>query len=303
MKKLLKFSCIIAFIFSSTLSIAQKNGNEINHISSDFYELYKPDTTEVVLMLFGGYPENAEDIEREFAINDLANKKSIAVAYLNYSRKLWLEENEKRELAESIQDLLISNNLPTKRIFFGGFSSGGNMALLISDFLTGNSKYNIKPKGVFIVDSPLDLLELYHTSEKNIKNNFSEDAVAESTWILETFNNKFGDPIENLKAYEKYSVSTLSTKNIKNINALNETKLRFYTEPDTLWWKENKMADYEDLNAYHIKVLSENLQQNGFKNSEYIPSKIKGHRSNGVRHPHSWSIVDKGELLKWMLEE
>lgn len=303
MKKLLKFSCMIAFIFSSTLSIAQKNGNEINHISSDFYELYKPDTTEVVSMLFGGYPENAEDIEREFAINNLANKKSIAVAYLNYSRKLWLEENEKIELAESIQDLLISNNLPTKRIFFGGFSSGGNMALLISDFLNRNSKYNIKPKGVFIVDSPLDLLELYHTSEKNIKNNFSEDAVAESTWILETFNNKFGDPIENLKEYEKYSVSTLSTKNIKNINALNETKLRFYTEPDTLWWKENKMADYEDLNAYHIKVLSENLQQNGFKNSEYIPSKIKGHRSNGVRHPHSWSIVDKGELLKWMLEE
>lgn len=303
MKKLLKFSCFIALIFSSTLSIAQKNGIAINHISSDFYVLYKPDTTEVVLVLFGGYPENAEDIEREFAINKLANKKNVAVAYLNYNRKLWLEEDEKIELAESLQDLFKSNNLQTKKTYIGGFSSGGNMALLISNFLIENSKYEIEPTGVFIVDSPLDLLELYNTSERNIEKNFSEDAVAESIWILETFNNKFGNPKENIKPYENYSVATISKKNIKNINSLKNTKLRFYTDPDTVWWKENRMAGYEDLNAYYIKALSEILKSNDFDDAEYRPSRIKGHRSNGERHPHSWSIVEKEELVQWILEE
>jgi len=303
MKKLLKFSCIIAFIFSSTLSTAQNNGIEKNHISSDFYELYKSDTPEAVLILFGGYPENAEDIKREFPINEMASKKNIAVAYLNYSRKLWLEENEKIELAKSILELLKSNNLPTKKIFFGGYSSGGNMALLISDFLIENSNYEIEPKGVFIVDSPLDLLALYQSAEKNIKSNFSEPAIQEAKWIITTLNENFGEPESNLHKYEKYSAFTSNTNQISNLKNLKSTQIRLYTEPDTLWWKENRKADYDQMNAYYIKKLSECLKDSGFNKVEYIPTKNKGYRANGERHPHSWSIVDKVELLQWMLEE
>ncbi len=303
MKKLLKFSCIIALIFFSTLCIAQKNDTKINHISSDFYELYTPDTTEVVMILFGGYPENAEDIEREFAINEIANNKNIAVAYLNYSRKLWLEENEKIELAESLHELFKSNNLPTKKIYFGGFSSGGNMALLISDFLIENSKYNIEPTGVFIVDSPIDLLALYQSAEKNIKSNFSEPSVQEAKWIITTLNENFGEPENNVSKYEKYSVYTSRTNQINNLKNLKRTQIRFYTEPDKLWWKENRKADDDQMNSYYIKKLSESLENSGFNKVEYIPTENKGYRANGERHPHSWSIVDKKELLQWMLEE
>ncbi|CAL65832.1 hypothetical protein [Christiangramia forsetii] len=302
MKKLLKFFSVITLIFSSTLSIAQTNGTEKNRISTDFYELYRPNTTEVVLVLFGGYPENAEDIEREFAITNLANKKNIAVAYLNYSGKLWLEENDKIELAESINELFKSNNLPTKKIYFGGFSSGGNMALLISNFLIENSN-KIKPTGVFIVDSPIDLAALYQSAEKNIKSNFSEPAVQEAKWIISNLNENFGEPDNNLLKYEKYSVFTSLTNEINNLKDLKNTKIRFYTEPDTLWWKKNRKADYDQMNAYYIKKLSEKLKNSGFDQIEYIPTENKGYRANGERHPHSWSIVDKEELLQWMLEK
>lgn len=57
-----------------------------------------------------------------------------------------------------------------------------------------------------------------------------------------------------------------------------------YTEPDTLWWKENRMAGYEKL------------KENHFTDIEYIPTKNKGYRTNGERHPHSWSIVDTMDL-------
>jgi len=302
MKKLLKFFSFITLIFSSTLSIAQTNETEKNHISTDFYELYKPNTTEVVLVLFGGYPENAEDIEREFAITNLANKKKIAVAYLNYSGKLWLEENDKIELAESINELFKSNNLPTKKIYFGGFSSGGNMALLTSNFLIENSN-KIEPTGVFVVDSPIDLAGLYQSAEKNIKSNFSEPAVQEAKWIISTLNENFGEPDSNLSKYEKYSVFTSRTNQINNLKDLKSTQIRFYTEPDTLWWKKNRKADYDQMNAYYLEKLSEKLKNSGFNQVDYIPTENKGFRANGDRHPHSWSIVDKEELLQWMLEK
>ena len=300
MKILLNFFWFITLIFSSNLNFAQTNKLDRKIVSTDFYDLYKPNTTEVVLVLFGGFPENAKDIKREFDIANIANEKNIAVAYLNYSGKLWLEEKEKIELVESMDKLFKSNDLPTNKIFFGGFSSGGNMALLISNFLVGNFKV-LKPKGVFIVDSPIDLLGLYKSAEKNIKSNYSETVIQEAKWIIKTLNENFGEPENNLSKYEKYSVFTSTTNQISNLKNLNDTQIRFYSEPDKVWWKENRKADYDQMNAYYIKKLSENLKNSGFKGVEYITTENKGYRANGERHPHSWSIVDKEKLLEWML--
>jgi hypothetical protein len=302
MKNMIKTLCLLTILFSTTLNFAQENGVQKNLIETESYNLYKPDTTDAVLLLFGGFPEDAADIENEFLITDLADEKNVAVAYLNFNQKIWLEEEEKAQLAASLQELFSLNNLPTDKIYIGGLSSGGTMALLIGDFLSENSEYNLNASGVFIVDSPIDLAALYHVVEQNIKRNFSEASVGESTFIFNYFNSNLGDPDEEIAPYEKYSAFTFETQNFQNLKGLKNTKLRFYTEPDKTWWKENRGVDYEQMNAFHIKRLSEFLTNNNFENVEYIPTQNKGFRANGDRHPHSWSIVDKQELLLWMLE-
>lgn len=83
---------------------------------------------------------------------------------------------------------------------------------------------------------------------------------------------------------------------------MKKTKIRLYTEPDTLWWKKNRMADYDQLNSYYIKSLSEDLKESEFNQVEYIATENKGYRANGERHPHSWSIIDKNELINWIME-
>ena len=273
-------------------------------IIKEDYQLYKPSKgVKAVLILFGGYPEVAKDIKREFKILELAKKNNIAVVFLNYNKKLWLEENEKFQLAEKLQKIIENNHLPTDNIFIGGFSSGGVVSLLISDYIVGMKQFYIDPKGVFIVDSPIDLAALYTSSEKNIKRSFSEVSVQESNWILKNLGNAFGNPNEDIKKYESHAIFTFRTNNTSNVQHLKSTKIRFYTEPDTLWWKKNRMADYEQMNAFYIKKLSESLTEQGFDNVEYIPTKNKGYRANGDRHPHSWGIVDKKELFDWMLNK
>jgi predicted esterase len=78
-----------------------------------------------VLILFGGFPEKPENIKREFTIQELALEKNIAVLYMNYNQKLWLEETEKQKLAELLQKIFAENKLPTNDTYVGGFSSGG----------------------------------------------------------------------------------------------------------------------------------------------------------------------------------
>lgn len=306
MKKFLAITLIFSVLISCKSAGTEKTENfeknEFQVVIQDDYELFKPTKSIAsVLVLFGGYPEKAEDIKREIKILDMAKENGIAVVFMNYNQKLWLEENEKQKLTEQLHNIFNENNLPKTRTYFGGFSSGGNVALLIGNFLTQQNS-EMTPKGVFVVDSPIDLAALYKSSEKNVERDYSAPSVQESKWLLEILGKKFGSPNNNMSNYENYSIFTSETDNFDNINNLKNVKIRFYSEPDTLWWKQNRMADYDQMNAYYLEQLSELLKKTGFKQVEYIVTENKGYRANGQRHPHSWSIVDKKELIEWITE-
>ena len=309
MNKIITLVLIVFGLFSCKQNKPKEQQNNMEPLKfvetiTEDYELYKPaKKAKAVLILFGGYPEEAKDIKREFKILELAKQNDIAVIFSNYNKKLWLEDRKKRQLAKQLQDIITNNQLPTDSIYIGGFSSGGVVSLLISDFIVSMKQFHIDPKGVFIVDSPIDLDALYTSSEKNIERNFSKVSVQESQWIIETLNNTFGNPKDDIKPYENKSVYTYRSNNTSNLKHLKNTKIRLYTEPDTLWWKTQRMADYKQMNAFYIKKLSKRLKVQGFKNVEYIPTTNKGYRANGERHPHSWAIVDKTDLIHWILKQ
>ncbi|MBZ9629693.1 hypothetical protein LB465_02795 [Salegentibacter sp. LM13S] len=302
MKKLTNNFSLILIFFSTIIIHSQENKVQKNLISTEKYNLYKPDSSEAVILLFGGFPESAADIENAFPITDYATNENIAVAYLNFNRKIWLKEEEKVQLANDIQEMITVNNLPSDKIYIGGMSSGGSIALLIGNFLSQNSDYDLDPLGIFAIDSPVDLAALYRISEQNIKNNFSQEAVGESSFMLQYFNAQLGNPDKEIAPYEQYSTFTYETQNFQNLKDLKNTKIRFYTEPDKDWWKENMGINYEQMNAFHLKRLSDFLISEDYNNVELITTEGKGYREDGTRNPHSWSIVDKEELIQWVLK-
>lgn len=307
MKKYVVSIIVIVSLFSCRNTNKEKLETlvktKFEEITNTNYELSKPaDKSIKVLILFSGFSHKVEDTKREFKILNYANESNIAVIYMNYNQKLWLEENEKIALAELLQNILQDNNLPFNDVYIGGYSSGGNVSLLISSFLNKNKRFKLMPKGVFIVDSPIDLVALYKSSQKNLKRKFSDVAVTESTWIIEELENNIGNPVDDVLKYQKLAPYISETSTIENLKGLKNTKIRLYTEPDTLWWKKNRMADSDQLNSYYIKKLYDDLKQSGFDQIEHIPTENMGYRANGEKHPHSWSIIDKTELIKWIKE-
>ena len=84
MNKLLGIILIFIVFISCKNAEKEKTENpvkvEFQEIKSDDYELSKPtENIKRVLVLFGGYPEKAEDIKREFKILEIAKKNGIAV--------------------------------------------------------------------------------------------------------------------------------------------------------------------------------------------------------------------------------
>ncbi|WP_143592045.1 alpha/beta fold hydrolase family protein [Tenacibaculum holothuriorum] len=254
------------------------------------------------MILFPCFPCDAKNTLSEFKISDISIENGFSVLAMNLNQRLFLTQIEKQELVEQLEKIVLENNLPKENVFIGGFSSGGNVSLLISDYLVQN-KSKIQSKGVFVVDSPIDLLALYKTAQKNLKLNFSQPSIQEATWIKSFFDKEFGNPKDGIAKYENNSPFTLETQNIQNLRNLKNLKIRLYTEPDLKWWQENRKNNYEDLNAYYLKKLSDKLKTEfGSKNIELIETKNRGYRANGERHPHSWAIVNEKDLIKWMTE-
>ena len=300
---ILLLSSIYACTNQTPRSLPNNNSVQEN-IPSNVYELIQPDEEpEGLLILFGGYPEKPSDIKREFPIVELAKENRVALLLMNFNGRLWLEETEKHYLEKVLKQAIKQNQISTDNIYLGGFSSGGNVSLILTNYLIDTESV-LKPKGVFIVDSPIDLLELYHCSQRNVERNFSIGSVNESKMIIASFDEHFGLQENGMGQYKRYSPYLYSSGNIKNLKALKDTKIRFYTEPDTLWWKENRKNEYEDMNAYYIKKLALELES-AFKSGkiELIETQNKGIRANGYRHPHSWSIVDKEDLIDWILKK
>lgn len=295
-------------IFISCKEVKQKQEHKTTdkaayiEIIRDDYELFKPTMdVKAVLILFGGFMQDAKGIKKAFGILNFAKQNNIAVIYSNVNQKLWLEEDEKHQLAKNLQGILEEHQLPSDNLYIGGFSSGGVISLLISDYITGTKSFYMDPKGVFIIDAPIDLAALYVASKKHIERNVSELSIAEATFLTKILERNLGTPDQHMEHFEDKSVFTYSTDHTSNLEKLKWTKIRLYTEPDPVWWKTNRMADFDQTNAFYIQKLAERLQVKGFENVEYIPTSQKGYRANGERHPHSWSIVDKQDLVDWML--
>ncbi|MBA6156159.1 hypothetical protein H3Z83_06455 [Tenacibaculum sp. S7007] len=282
-------------------SILTKRPPSESIITSE-YELIKAEKQKGLLILFPCFPCDAKNTLSEFKISDISIENEFSILAMNLNQRLFLTQIEKQELVEQLEKIVSENNLPKENVFIGGFSSGGNVSLLISDYLIQNES-KIQPKGVFVVDSPIDLLALYKTAQKNLKINFSQPSIQEATWIKNFFDKEFGNPKDGITNYENNSPFTLETQNIQNLRNLKNLKIRLYTEPDLKWWQENRKNDYEDLNAYYLKKLSDKLKTEfGSKNIEFTETKNRGYRANGERHPHSWAVVNEKNLIKWMTE-
>ncbi len=303
MKKYIIFLSVILLIAcKNEPKKEQLEENKITKIQTDDYELIKSSESKGLLIIFPGGGSTSKETKEEFKIVKKATKKGISVLLMNFNRHLWIEKEGSEQLTKLIKEATEKNHLKTDNIFIGGMSLGGTVALTLSDHLEETNS-TLKPKGIFVVDSPIDLFALYESSQKDIlRKDFSEERLAEPKWIINYFEEKFGGKDSLLLNIQKVSPFTLKTININNVKNLKNSKLRFYTEPDTLWWKETRQTDFESTNAFTLQKTSEVLKNENWKNVKLIQTKNKGYRADGERNPHSWSIVDVDDLINWILE-
>lgn len=296
----------IFFIFMIILSCNEKvkKDNIIAHHENKIdFILKMPKSPKGIVVLFPSYGSGIIKTDEETKIDDKCLNEGYASLFIDYKYEFYLKEYDFVILNDLINDVIKKNNIPSKNLFIGGFSVGGNIALSYCIWFKKLNRIKNKPLGVFVGDSPVDLYGLYNSQVKAIKDNSSTDlAKDEGEFIINYLKVNLGDPNLSMSNYYKFSPFVDMNIEESNLKYLTNYNIHFYSEPDLEWFKEIFGYDsYQNINSFKIERMKKELDKISTKKTYHTKTKNKGYRNN-IKNPHSWSIINEDDFFNWMLE-
>ncbi len=178
---------IVGLVVIGMLLLACKTKSKaMKVVQEPEYELQIAANQKAVLILFPCFPCDRNNTKTEAKFLEGIEKHGVTTLLLSYNRKLFLTPAEQTQQAASLNRILDKNRVEKENIYIGGFSSGGNVSVVLSNYLLQTCN-PIQPKGLFVVDSPLDLEQLYYNAQANLKINKSEETVQEARAFLRLF--------------------------------------------------------------------------------------------------------------------
>lgn len=270
---------------------------------SGHYFAVEPQTDSIagVLVLLAGFGQRAEDTPPETKLHNVAYTNNILTVFYTGGNKLYVDSITQVKLTNIFNDIIKRYKVKSNTFVLGGYSAGGMVAMryveLCNEF---PDKFPIEPKGVFTVDSPIDIFTIYEQLEESAKNNYSELAVEEAVRAMRHIKNDYGIPRENVSTYAKLTAFCMNKAYCQNEKYLKNCAVRTYHDVDIAWRIKNRNQTVHGSNYEVTAELINRLVLMGNDKAEFMQSFQTGYRSNGQRHPHSWSIVNEVEFIQWM---
>jgi pimeloyl-ACP methyl ester carboxylesterase len=258
------------------------------------------------LILLPGFGQLSNSIFPETKLHNVAYTNQLLVVAIHYGQKMYVDKPTEKWLNTCIEDMLQRYQINPDKVVIGGFSAGGTIALRYTELSRQYpDRFPIQPAAVFAIDSPVDLFDIWSYCEREIEKDFSAVGMAEAKFLIEFLSKDLGGTPSDKP--QKYAQATPFQRNIAsgmgNEQYLMSVPVRTYHDIDINWLLQNRRRDLFDTNAAPASAMINRLILNGHESAEMIISEKPGVRSNGQRHPHSWSIVDEVECVFWILDQ
>ena len=206
-----------------------------------------------------------------------------------------------QSLKEMIDIVVNKYQLKDKNFYIGGFSIGGTCVVKYAE-LAVQKNYPVKPKAVFAVDPPLDWQRFYNAAKRVVRLSNPSQVNEEVTYMINRIPKEMGGtPETELESFYNNSPYSFSDTTQRAIKPLIKTPIMIISEPDIQWWLSQRGYDYSYINITDQAAMINELQRLGNRKAILITTHDKGFREPGhIRHPHSWSIADPEQTVKWL---
>ncbi len=261
----------------------------------------KSNNIEQVLLLMPGYTQLPESIFTESMLPYVAyNNNILTIAMAGgpsiFANKPTITPIEK--MMENVKmDFPATKDVPW---VIGGFSAGGTIALrYVEQCQETPDDCPVTFGAVFTVDSPVDIIDLWNYFDREIERNLSEAGVNEAKFVSNQMRQQEGTPKTQPERYTELSPIDIRAKSSNEV-WLKAIPVRVYHDIDVNWLINERGRSIFEANFLNSSELIRRLRALGNEGAEFVQSDLTGKRSNGLRHPHSWSIVDAFECIQWI---
>ncbi|HPH47797.1 MAG TPA: alpha/beta hydrolase, partial [Chryseolinea sp.] len=176
MKKVILFLLFLNFL---TVALAQ-NFEKIIIDKSDpvtgYYLAVVPKgEIESVLVLFPGFGEKPESVLAETKLHNTAFNNNILTLIVPFGNKIYADVPTINNINRALTDSIKRMQLNPDKFVIGGFSAGGTIAMRYVELCMEKPEaFPTRPKAVFTIDSPIDLIDLSKYFDRELVRNFSD---------------------------------------------------------------------------------------------------------------------------------
>lgn len=276
---------------------------EQGDISYQYEELNKVDNPKALLVLFNGGAGIASKIAPETTLPDSAISYHIKTIGIDQS-EFYISDSIYLKLSTIIKYAMDENGIE-ENLFIGGFSLGGFTSVRFVEMAVKKNDSKVIPNAIFAIDPPLDHLDFANYCLRELNRNCPDEEIAqigrdEANWILNYYSQHFGDFNRDSTGYIANSCFTASRVDGGNGKYIKSVPVNMIHEIDIMWLIHERCRDLSDANAVLSSKFINFLYQEGNKDAIITLTSNKGFRSDGRRHPHSWSIADPIATLNWL---
>jgi hypothetical protein len=275
-----------------------------NDTTKNCYTIIFPSKSPVIgyIFLLPGYSETAERVMQQSSLPIRLAESGLLTIIPTLQDGVFsfgIDESSQQSFKKIIADVREKNNLTDQPFYLGGYSIGGSCVLKYAE------DADKKPNALFAIDPPVDFEQMYHSSKRNIRLSVMTYPNEESVFLVQKIREIMnGTPENSISNYHNMSPYSFSDTSQTAIKKLLKTSIRIYTEPDIHWWMKERDMDFSSMNSTFQSAMINELNILGNENATLITTQHKGYRKpDNNRHPHSWSIVDGDELIKWLLKQ
>ncbi len=257
------------------------------------------------MFLIASLYETPEGVLQQTDLPILAAEQGILTIIPTFKTGLGsfgIDSLTQQSFKEIIKDVVIRYNLKNLKFYVGGFSIGGSCVVKFSE-LAIKENFNYKPTAVFVVDAPLDFERFYNSNKRTLRIAPNSKISTEAAYVTSRIEEEMkGPPTDVIHNYTEKSPYSFTDTNQTAIRYLIHTPIMYYTEPEITWKMKEYNGDFSNQNAIDGSCMINELILLGNTNAHLIITQDKGYRKpTNRKQPHSWSIVDNVELIKWLL--
>jgi len=304
-----KINLLILTLLTSIISYGQRIEKvylNANDSTTNMYIAVVPEKEKVnsFMVLLDGFGNSPQDVLFQTGIPKYASQQGILtiIPLLKTGPSYFGSDTASQQSLKEIINLVVNRyQLKGKDLYIGGFSIGGTCAVKYSELSVQNN-YPVKPKAVFAIDPPLDWERYYNAAKRVVRLSNPAKVNGEVFYMIDRIQKEMkGTPktaLENFYTQSPYSFSDTTQNAVKN---LIKTPVMIISEPDIQWWLKERGYDYSYNNITDHAAMINELQRLGNNNAVLVTTTGKGYRKpNNMRHPHSWSIADPEQIIKWL---